>query len=62
MKVSFSLKRTIALFSTGCSIFYHTIVLYSRDDEGVGVAHGKISPKSALISPHNDMTVIILVE
>ena len=25
------------------------------------MAHGKISPKPASISPHNDMTVLILV-
>ena len=35
------------------------IVLYSRDDEGVGIACDKISPKTCLDSPQDDMTVLI---
>ena len=42
------------------SISFSTIVLYSRDHKGVGVAHEIVSPKkTASISPDNDEAVLI---
>ena len=38
---------------------HHTVVLYSRDHKGVGVAHEKHYPKPSSLFPDDDETVLV---
>jgi len=40
-------------------VSYSTIVLYSRDHAGVGVACNRIYPKPASILPFDDMAILV---
>ena len=40
-------------------VSYSTIVLYSRDHKGVGMAHKNITQKTALLFPDDDEAVLV---